>query len=329
MRIHSKLSLLPLVCLFLVPTFLFADESGREVSAILKERETSVSVVYVEKEKGRKYPRGYRTHYTLYLKECDKKVTIADGNTSKYMINPNGFQYLGGVGFKEGSADYKERVYSLAYEVLFAVEGKYDAINTYDRGVFSFGFIQNNAKKGELTAYMSYLKNEYYSLYQRYFEHKGILVERDEEGAEEVRVLTKEGVLLRADQAWEYMATDIQVIGCFIAAAHHPEICKSQRLFLHQKYSYNFLYSSFRFKGDSYDWRQFVGNDQRLMAAIITLSVNLGVQGARELFQKAINEVGVLYDLPEEISVDLLLRQVRSIGRDARITKRINLILES
>ncbi|MEH0158552.1 hypothetical protein V6R21_31170 [Limibacter armeniacum] len=310
-----------------------SNDHGGDEELIRKEqlsnRHKAVEVLNIRKEYHKKYPRGYRIHYKLRLTSLQKEIGFYDAINSSHAVNPKGIRYLGEIDMDKDLLEPYEQVYRLAYKVLFAHEGKYDAINTYDRGVFSFGFIQNNAKYGELSLFMKQLSLYYPEAYYRYFGERGIEVNRDEEGSNMIQVVDDTGKLLMGDAAWKYMSEDVKVIACFIEAAHDVSIRKMQREFLHERYTNLLLERSAKFHGKYYTWGELMGADEKLLAAAVTLGVNLGVGGANSVLQKALNEMSALYKSPDQINMELFLRQIRSIGNDDRVTRRINMILEA
>ena len=101
------------------------------------------------------------------------------------------------------------------------VEGNYDAINTYDVGIFSYGFIQF-AAKFSLNPLLQSMKTHAPFPYQQTFERAGILINNGKVSVASAPSIQDQG------QVWEYIKSQSDLFVPFIQAGFVPELVVEQ-----------------------------------------------------------------------------------------------------
>lgn len=101
------------------------------------------------------------------------------------------------------------------------VEGHYDAINTYDVGIFSYGFIQF-AAKFSLNQLLQSMKTYAPLQFQQTFERAGIMVRNGQ-----VSVASAPTIVNQV-QLWEYIKSQTDLFVPFIQAGFVPELVVEQ-----------------------------------------------------------------------------------------------------
>lgn len=113
-----------------------------------------------------------------------------------------------------------------ALEYVSSHEGKYDAINSYDSGIFSYGFIQfvGAAEHGSsLNRVMAAMKYNAPDRFARVFQLVGI----DSAGGV-TTVLDENGFKRSGNDAWLYIQKTLPLYGAFIQAGFDPDLVLEQ-----------------------------------------------------------------------------------------------------
>jgi LysM repeat protein len=113
-----------------------------------------------------------------------------------------------------------------ALEYVASHEGRYDAINSYDRGIFSFGSIQfvGAAEHGaSLNHVLASMKANAPGKFAQVFQQVGI----DSSGWQ-TTVLDESGRRLSGDEAWLYIQKTVSLYGAFIRAGFDPDLVLEQ-----------------------------------------------------------------------------------------------------
>jgi len=113
-----------------------------------------------------------------------------------------------------------------ALEYVSSHEGKYDAINSYDGGIFSFGFIQFVGAVehgGSLNRVLAGMKANAPARFAQVFQQVGI-----DSAAGNTTVLDESGRLLSGDEAWLYIQKTVPLYGAFIRAGFDPDLVLEQ-----------------------------------------------------------------------------------------------------
>ncbi|MCS7037658.1 MAG: LysM peptidoglycan-binding domain-containing protein [Saprospiraceae bacterium] len=118
------------------------------------------------------------------------------------------------------------RQQAAALEFVSTHEGKYDAINSYDVGIFSYGCIQfvgAAAPGGSLNRLLINMKRFAPARFAQVFQQVGI----DTNGTT-TTVLDDNGRTLAGDDAWLYIQRNIPLYGAFIQAGFDPDLVLEQ-----------------------------------------------------------------------------------------------------
>jgi peptidoglycan endopeptidase LytF len=149
---------------------------------------------------------------------------------SRYMVYPNGILYAGqsslALDLTSVQAVGLSWAQAKALQYVSTHEGKFDAINSYDKGVFSYGFIQfagAAAVGASLNRLLSSMEANAPSQFARVFQRIGI----DTEGGT-VTVLDDYGSKLYGDNAWLYIQRNPRLYGAFIQAGYDPTLVREQ-----------------------------------------------------------------------------------------------------
>lgn len=113
-----------------------------------------------------------------------------------------------------------------ALEYVSSHEGKYDAINSYDGGIFSYGsvqFVGAAEHGGSLNRVLAGMKTYAPAKFAQVFQQVGI-----DSAAGVTTVLDESGRLLSGDEAWLYIQKTVPLYGAFIRAGFDPDLVLEQ-----------------------------------------------------------------------------------------------------
>lgn len=268
-------------------------------------------------------------------------AALRDNNTqSKFMVYSNGIFYPGqsmpnlpielvkSVGLTDKQAK--------ALQFVSRNEGKFDAINSYDKGIFSYGFIQfvgSKANGGSLNRLLDSMKANAPSLFDKYFKRMGI----DTEGGT-VTVLNDTGAKLVGDDAWLFIQRNVALYAPFIQAAYEPLLIKEQLRCATTMYVQPALNLKvpLSINGIALTIPQIsaILRSEASMTMLIDMCVNQGSGGLTRLLQNAIPIVAQKYRLLTlstlgTINEQEVLQTVVSSSTDSRVIERTQLVLKS
>lgn len=162
------------------------------------------------------------TSYNLY-----QEIRLLNGEirTFKLIRKPNGYSLSGQARTVPTHAaiaavGLTPQVFN-ALQFCKKVEGNYDAINTYDVGIFSYGFIQF-AAKFSLNPLLQSMKTHAPFPYQQTFERAGILINNGKVSVASAPSIQDQG------QVWEYIKSQSDLFVPFIQAGFVPELVVEQ-----------------------------------------------------------------------------------------------------
>lgn len=221
-----------------------------------------------------------------------------------------------------------------ALRLVSSHEAKFDGINSYDKAIFSFGFIQfagGSISAGQLPNMLFLLKSKQPQMYQQLFGQYGIDVVAGSPRPN-VLVWTETGAQLGGDDAWMYIMRNKQLTTAFIAAGNSP-ICMAIQI---EQAAVGYVFPALKMNIDlgatgkvpaSSILRSEAGN-----IALIDRTINMGGGGAGRLFAEAINVLapGASLGQVQALSDQRILQQLVTIGtarNDRRIIDRMNSIL--
>lgn len=159
-------------------------------------------------------------------------ITFRDHPSSPYTINPRGTS-VGGTSdpsalpvdaFTEAGLTAPE---ARALQYVSSHEGKFDALNTYDKARVSFGFIQFAGGRG-LPPMMASLKATQPEAFRRMFQTYGIDVEHTRSGPVLTVLDPASGTVLRGEKAESAIRDSQKLSAVFIRAGRDPGVQHGQ-----------------------------------------------------------------------------------------------------
>ncbi|MBU6341500.1 MAG: LysM peptidoglycan-binding domain-containing protein [Bacteroidetes bacterium] len=215
-------------------------------------------------------------------------------NNSRYMVYPNGIMYAGQSKMTLDMSTIQSVGLSLpqarALQWVSTHEGQFDAINSYDKAIFSYGFIQftgGSAVGGSLNKLLVSMEQNAPSQFSRIFQRVGI-----DTDSGVVTVLNDNGMVLRGDDAWLYIQRNPRIYGAFIQAGYEPSLVREQLRMANTLYVQPAL--NFRLSVNVGGIQIVVPRLQDLlqseasMTLIIALAINQGNGGMSRIMAEAI-----------------------------------------
>jgi LysM repeat protein len=265
---------------------------------------------------------------------------LRDHVNSIHTIFPNGLMY-GGQSQMELDTDTIQSVgvtpqVAKALQFVSIHEGKFDAINSYDRGIFSYGFIQfagASAVGASLNRVMASMELNAPEAFNRIFKRVGIDTE-----AGMVTVLDHTGNKLRGDDAWLFVQRDVRLYGAFIQAGFEPSLVREQIRMANDLYvqpalnfKLNLILGGIRI---SIPRLVDVINSEAALTVVIAIAINQGVGGMGRLFATAINNVAAQSNIDTGqklpgINELAVIQDIAANTTDERIINRINGVLNA
>ncbi len=162
------------------------------------------------------------TSYNLYL---EIRLLSNEIRTFKLIRKLNGYSLSGQARAVPthaaiAAAGLTPKIFN-ALQFCKKVEGHYDAINTYDVGIFSYGFIQF-AAKFSLNPLLQSMKTNAPAQYQQTFERAGIMVKNGQVSVASAPSIVNQVLI------WEYIKSQSDLFVPFIQAGFVPELVVEQ-----------------------------------------------------------------------------------------------------
>ncbi len=269
---------------------------------------------------------------------CVYPYGVAFEGKSRHLIHATYFHRLG-----------LARIIAEALEYVIENESYFDAINTYDHGIFSFGFVQFAGQRvqGKLAEFMAYLKKHNPSLFEESFQRFGIDVEYAEPQPDDFRPArlviidpnANQGiVVLRGREAEEHLRSNKLLYAAFIRAGRDPEIAKIQAQAAIKYFVRPILASRIVL---DVGMRQDLGSEavrdvirsSAGLATLIDLMIHYGKITALETVEEAIEVVADQHGLStiwqvRNIDERKILRYLRRKHKDPLLQMRIQKIME-
>jgi murein DD-endopeptidase MepM/ murein hydrolase activator NlpD len=261
-------------------------------------------------------------------------------NMSRFMVYPVGILY-GGMSQIVVDLPMIEAVgltqkQALALQYVSTHEGKFDAINSYDRGIFSYGFIQfvgAAAHGASLNNVMASMKQQAPSLFARVFQSVGI----DSESGR-TTVLDERGNRLRGDDAWLYIQRTVSVYGAFVQAGYEPMLVREQLRMANTLYVQPAL--NFRLNVNiggiqiTIPRLQDILSSEAILTAVIAIGINQGNGGMSRIFSSAIATAAAESGISnmsglQRINQRRVCEIVASTSTDERVRNRAQGVLDS
>ncbi len=290
-----------------------------------------------------KYDITYKDH-----RGASQKVSFSNFVRSNYSVYPYGISYSGTV-IHDIPASYYESVglsrqLAEALEFVSKNEGKFDAINSYDKAAFSFGFIQFAGATGGGTFpnMMALIKDRNPSLYEEAFGRFGVDVEytykNDKYEPATMVVFTPDGKRYVGTDAEKYIRADKVLHGVFVRAGQNIEVAKLQVLSAVQEYVKPALRAriSLNANGVSVNREPITDfiNSAGGITVLIDLAVNQGLTGALRIFAPAIEQVAKQTGITslaalKNIDEKRVIQTIVANATDARVKSRPQKVLDA
>jgi peptidoglycan endopeptidase LytF len=259
---------------------------------------------------------------------------------SRFMVYPNGIMYAGQSRMTLDTATVQSVGLTLAQaralQWVSTHEGQFDAINSYDKAIFSYGFIQFTGASsvgGSLNKVMSSMEANAPSQFQRIFKRVGI----DTDGGV-ITVLNDNGTWLRGDDAWLYIQRNPRLYGAFIQAGFEPNLVREQLRMANTLYVQPAL--NFRLTVSAGGIQIVIPRLQDLLQSeasltlIVALAINQGNGGMSRILANAITQVADQTGqsgIPalQQISERDVCETIAFSSTDERVRARANGVLQS
>ncbi|MCC7506080.1 MAG: hypothetical protein IT259_12305, partial [Saprospiraceae bacterium] len=261
-------------------------------------------------------------------------------NNSRFMLYPNGILYAGqsNMALDVNSVQSVGLTWAQAKALQYVSthEGKFDAINSYDKAIFSYGFIQFTgaaAVGASLNRLLVSMETNAPSQFARVFQRVGIDTE-----AGSVTVLDDYGNKLYGDNAWLYIQKNPRIYGAFIQAGFDPTLVREQLRMANTLYVQPAL--NYRLDLNVGGIRIQVPrlNDilssEAMLTVVIALAVNQGNGGMSRIVADAVSRVAAQTRLTTlnaltQINERLVAQTIADTAVDDRVRNRAVGVLNS
>lgn len=292
-----------------------------------------------------------RTKYTLQFKDHNMQLrtVVFHDSVKSAFSDPSytkGVSYVGNQIHKIPASYYQSLGVSpkLAriLEFVSTHEGNFDSINSYDKAIFSWGFVQFAGGGRTFHTLLALMKYRNPDLFFDAFQRFGIDVEYsyanerfDPATTRITTIVPSANTILRGVDAEKHIRDNKLLHGVFIRAGHDPDIAKLQVMMATYEFINPVLRRQITVPIAGVPTKVFIADIIRSdagLAALIDMAINKGVGGACEtLFSPVIAEVGRqqgLLDNLEEVRqisdkaiLDLIIQRN---AKDPRVTKRVS-----
>jgi LysM repeat protein len=221
---------------------------------------------------------------------------IRDNFPSPNIANSKGVSYIGKSTFQNNIQSFSDLCQQLFYiDLLHYIaknEGCFDAINSYDKAIFSFGFIQFTgglASGSMLSRVLQRFKTRDEYAFNECFGKFGMNIQNYKVPTFQVETLSgiKEG-----DAAYLEVANDLQLTTAFIASGFRRSMIRSQVEIALEEYVLKALSPTqlIFINGMNYTINQII-RTQGGFALRVDLCVNRGLGGSILVLKKAIEQI--------------------------------------
>jgi len=285
---------------------------------------------------------GFR-RYTLRVRLLSGSTVTAsmrDNLTmSRHMVYANGVSYAGqshmaldlptiqSVGLTPKQA--------VALRYVSTHEGGFDAINSFDKAIFSYGFIQFTgaaAVGASLNRVMASMKANAPTLFNRVFQRVGI-----DSVSGQTTVRNEAGATLTGDNAWLYIQRTMPLYGAFIQAGFEPQLIREQLRMANELYVQPAL--NFKLDLNVAGIRIVVPRlrdilvSEAALTIVIALAINQGNGGMSRIVADAVARVAAqqrlssLAALPK-IDERAVFDTIAATTTDERVRNRVNGVVQ-
>ncbi len=252
---------------------------------------------------------------------------------SRYMVYPAGILYAGqstmNLDINSVQSVGLSWAQAKALQYVSTHEGKFDAINSYDKAIFSYGFIQftgSSAVGASLNRLLVSMELNAPSQFARVFQRVGI----DTEGGN-VTVLDDYGRKRYGDDAWLYIQGNPRLYGAFIQAGFDPTLVREQLRMANSLYVQPAL--NYRLDLNVAGIRIQVPRlsdiltSEAMLTIVIALAVNQGNGGMSRIVSDAVSQVAAQMRLTSlaalgQINERLVAQTIADTTVDDRVRNR-------
>lgn len=252
---------------------------------------------------------------------------------SRYMVYPAGILYAGqstmNLDINSVQSVGLTWAQAKALQYVSTHEGKFDAINSYDKAIFSYGFIQftgSSAVGASLNRLLVSMELNAPSQFARVFQRVGI----DTEGGN-VTVLDDYGRKRYGDDAWLYIQGNPRLYGAFIQAGFDPTLVREQLRMANSLYVQPAL--NYRLDLNVAGIRIQVPRlsdiltSEAMLTIVIALAVNQGNGGMSRIVSDAVSQVAAQMRLTSlaalgQINERLVAQTIADTTIDDRVRNR-------
>lgn len=261
---------------------------------------------------------------------------MRDNVQSIVTVNPKGVSYQGKSDYASHQSLFQDLCnppfYVDVLKYVASSEGFFDAVNSYDKAIFSFGFIQftgSLATGSILTRVLKRLKVRDEYAFREAFWKYGINIQ--DVGSNSFVTLEMPDGQLTGDDAFRAIANDLQLTGVFIASGFRKSMIRAQIEIALEEYVFKALSPNVTLTINN---QKIVLNQvifsQGGFALRVELCINQGLGGSLIALRKAIEQIIVennLSDLSrinERRLVEILSANESQAFRKQRILKILN-----
>jgi hypothetical protein len=218
----------------------------------------------------------------------DQSNPMRDNYPSPNTVNTAGVSYVGKSTFEAQRGEFDDLLPQPFYGDLLHYIGKnegcFDAVNSYDKAIFSFGFIQFTgavASGSILTKVLQRFKNYDSSAFYNCFTKYGMDVSS---------VFTCNG--RQGDDAYRAVANDLELTGAFIASGFEREMIRAQVAVALEEYVNRAVSdnTAILIFNQNVSLNRFLYSEGGI-ALRVDLAVNRGLGGSLAALQKAVTQV--------------------------------------
>ncbi|MBP6825791.1 MAG: LysM peptidoglycan-binding domain-containing protein [Saprospiraceae bacterium] len=271
-------------------------------------------------------------------------ANMTDTVNSRFMVYPQGIMYAGQSHMELDVMSIQAvgltGMQAAALQFVSIHEGSFDAINSYDKAIFSYGFIQFTgaaAVGGSLNRLLASMETNAPAAFQNIFKRVGI----DTEGVGKnavVTVLDDNGFKRSGDEAWLYIQRNVALYGAFIQAGFEPSLVREQLRMANELY----VQPALNFKLDvtiggirlTVPRISDVFTSEAALTIIIALAINQGVGGMSKTLAPAVSTVATQQRLNSvtalrQIDERRVFENIVATATDERVINRVNSVFNS
>jgi peptidoglycan endopeptidase LytF len=261
-------------------------------------------------------------------------------NYSKHLVYPEGVSYAGMSNVVPDVATVQQvgltQQQAKALQYVSTHEGKFDAINSYDKAIFSYGFIQfagAAAVGASLNRVMASMKQYASTAFNRIFQPVGIDV-----AGGVVTVRDSSGTTHSGDNAWLHIQKNLPLYGAFIQAGFDRDLVREQLRMANELY----VQPALRWKLDvnvgginvSVPKLSDILKSEAALTIVIALAINQGNGGMGRMVADAVGRVGAQQGLKTaaalaQVDERKVFETLAQVQTDQRVLDRTNGVLSS